>query len=103
MNSGRCGRNPGEVLKTMNLKRKLAIVAVPVVLAIGGAAAVHAATPNPAPPKAAQEAPDPAETTGTETSAAKETPEAPDAPGTAGVGHADPAGDVDHQATGEEK
>jgi len=80
----------------MNFRRKLAIVAVPAVLALGGGAiAVHAATPNPAPPKAAQDAPDPTETPG-----AAETPEAPEAPGTPDVGHADPAGEVDNQSTG---
>lgn len=86
----------------MNFRRKIAIVALPAVLALaGGAIAVHAAsTPNPVPPKAAHDAPDPTEATGTEAQAAAEKPETPEAPGAADVGHADPAGEVDNQSTG---
>jgi hypothetical protein len=88
----------------MTFRRKLAIVAVPAVLALaGGAIAVHAATPNPAPTTSTSDAADPAETTAGQTPASAEKPEAPDAPGTPDVGHADPAGDVNHEATGEEK
>lgn len=88
----------------MNFRRKLAIVAVPAVLVLaGGAVAVHAATPNPAPPRAVQDAADPAEAAGVEKPDAAEKAEAPEAPGTLDVGHADPAGDVNHEATGEEK
>jgi hypothetical protein len=88
----------------MTFRRKLAIVAVPAVLALGGGAiAVHAATPNPAPTTSASDAADPVEATAAETPASAETPEAPEAPGTPNVGHADPAGQVDNQATGEEK
>jgi hypothetical protein len=89
----------------VNLRRKLAIVAVPAVLAIsGGAIAVHAAsTPNPTPQNAAPAAAEPAEATGTETTGTAETPETPEAPGTPDVGHADPAGDVQHEATGNEQ
>jgi hypothetical protein len=84
----------------MNFRRKLAIVAVPAVLALGGGAiAVHAAsTPNPTPRTAAPSAAEPAEAPET-----ADKLEAPEAPGTADVGHADPAGDVNHEATGEEK
>lgn len=86
----------------MNLRRKLAIVAVPAVLALsGGAIAVHAAsTPNPTSQNAAPAAGEPAEAP--ETPGTTETPEAPEAPGTPDVGHADPAGDVQHEATGNE-
>ena len=88
----------------MTFRRKLAIVAVPAVLALaGGAIAVHAATPNPAPTTSASDTADAVEATTAETPAAAEKPEAPEAPGTADVGHADPAGDVNNQATGEEK
>jgi len=88
----------------MSFKRKFAIVAVPAVLALaGGAIAVHAATPNPAPTTSASDTADPAEATTGETPAAPEKPDAPEAPGTTDVGHADPAGDVNHEATGEEK
>jgi hypothetical protein len=88
----------------MTFRRKLAIVAVPAVLALaGGAIAVHAATPNPAPTTSASDAADPVEATGSETAGAAEKPDAPEAHGTAAVGHADPAGDVNHEATGEEK
>ncbi|HEV2035609.1 MAG TPA: hypothetical protein VGU71_15690 [Candidatus Dormibacteraeota bacterium] len=88
----------------MNLRRKLAIVAVPAVLALsGGAIAVHAAsTPNPTSQNAAPKTAEPAETPGAETPGTAETPEAPEAPGTLDVGHADPAGDVQHEATGNE-
>jgi hypothetical protein len=88
----------------MAFKRKFAIVAVPAVLALaGGAVAVHAATPNPAPTTSASDPADPAEATTAETPAAAEKPEAPEAPGTTDAGHADPAGDVNHEASGEEK
>jgi hypothetical protein len=89
----------------MNFRRKIAIVGVPAVLALGGGAiAVHAAsTPNPAPGHAAPSAAEPAEATGAETPATAEKPEAPEAPGTVDVGHADPAGDVNNEATGTEK
>jgi hypothetical protein len=89
----------------MNFRRKIAIVAVPAVLALsGGAIAVHAAsTPNPAPSSAAPSAAEPAEATGAETPGTAEKPEAPEAPGTVDVGHADPTGDVNHEATGDEK
>jgi hypothetical protein len=88
----------------MTFRRKFAILAVPAVLALaGGAIAVHAAMPNRAPTTAASDPSDPVEATSAETPAASEKPEAPEAPGTTGVGHADPAGDVNHEATGEEK
>jgi hypothetical protein len=86
----------------MTFKRKFAIVAVPAVLALGGGAiAVHAAMPNQAPATAASDPSDPVEATTAETPASSEKPEAPEAPGTR-VGHADPAGDLNHEATGEE-
>jgi hypothetical protein len=86
----------------MTVRRKLAIVAVPAVLALaGGAIAVHAATPNPT--TAAADPADPVEATAAETPASAEKPEAAEATGTTEAGHADPAGDVNHEATGEEK
>jgi hypothetical protein len=89
----------------MNFKRKIAIVAVPAVLALGGGAlAVHAAsTPNPTPKSTAPSAAEPAEANGAETQGTAEKPEAPEAPGAADVGHADPAGGVNHEAAGDEK
>jgi hypothetical protein len=88
----------------MSFNRKFAIVAVPAVLALaGGAIAVHAATPNPSPTTAAADTADPVEATTAETPAAAEKLDAPEAPGATDVGHSDPAGDVNHEATGEEK
>jgi hypothetical protein len=88
----------------VNFRRKLAIVAVPAVLALsGGAIAVHAtSTPTPAPQNAAPKAAEPAETPDAETPGTAETAEAPETPGTPDVGHADPAGDVQHEVTGNE-
>jgi hypothetical protein len=90
----------------MNLKRKFAILSVPAILAVGGGAlAVHAAsTPTPSPAKSQPatdaETPDAAEAAGAaEPAGAAETA---DPAGAAGGGHADPAGEVDHQATGNE-
>jgi hypothetical protein len=89
----------------MNFRRRIAIVAVPAVLVLGGGAiAVHAATtPNPTPGNAAPATAEPAEPAGAEAPETAEKPDAPEAPGTVDVGHADPAGDVNHEATGEEK
>jgi hypothetical protein len=89
----------------VNFTRKLAFIAAPAVLAlVGGAMAVHAAiTPNPNPSHAAREAAEPAEATGAEAPETAAKPEATEAPGTVDVGHADLAGDVNHEATGEEK
>lgn len=81
----------------MNLKQRIAIVALPAVLTLSvGALAVHAATPNPAPPTSQAEAPE-AETAGP----AGEVEKA-DAPGDVQSGHADTGDQADHQATGEE-
>jgi hypothetical protein len=89
----------------MNLKRRLAILSVPAVLAMGGGAlAVHAAsTPAPSPATsqpAETEAPDAPEAAGT--AEATGAAEKADPAGAAGAGHADPAGEVDHQAAGNE-
>ena len=85
----------------MNLKRRLAILTVPAVLAIGGGAlAVHAAsTPTPKPPLSQSESTTEAPEAPAGTAAEKETA---DPAGDVQTGHADPAGEVDHQATGEE-
>jgi hypothetical protein len=90
----------------MNLKRKLAILSVPAILAVGGGAlAVHAAsTPTPSPatsqPATDTETPDAAEAAGGAEPAG--VVEQADPAGAAGAGHADPAGEVDHQSTGNE-
>lgn len=86
----------------MQFKRKLAILAVPAVLALaGGAIAVNAAnTPTPTPPSSQKEtANEPAEANQAgEVETANEAGET----GTANqTGHAD-TGEVDHQATGNE-
>lgn len=87
----------------MTLKRRLAILTVPAVLAAGGGAlVVHAASsPTPSPALSHRDS-------------TTEAPEAPEAAQPAGAadaadpaghvqsGHADPAGEVDHQATGQE-
>ncbi|MHB8613477.1 MAG: hypothetical protein ACYDAL_13765 [Candidatus Dormibacteraceae bacterium] len=83
----------------MNLNRKLALLAVPAVLALsGGALAVQAApTPNSPAPES-QAGVEPAETT-----RAAETVDATEVPGAPNVGHADAAGStVDHQYEGNE-
>lgn len=85
----------------MDLKRKLIFLAVPAVLAVGGAGMIvaHAATPTPTP--ATSQAAEPAESANEPTGAA-EAAEAPEAPGAPQVGHADPNGTVDHQYEGQE-
>jgi len=90
----------------MEFKKKLAILAVPAVLAIaGGAVAVNAAnTPTPTPAASQKEAPETpgaAEAPEATTGAAAEV-ETADPAGDVQSGHADPAGEVDHQATGNE-
>jgi hypothetical protein len=101
--------NPYEVSVTMNLKRRFAILAVPAVLAMGGGAlAVHAAsTPTPSP--ASSESESATEAPEAPTNAAPKAPagaagevETADPAGDVQSGHADPPGEVDHQATGEE-
>ena len=107
MNAGQAAGNAVEarylnkVNVNMSLKRRLAILTVPAVLAIGGGAlAVHAASsPTPSPASSHSEG-------------ATEAPEAPagtaaevetaDPAGDLQSGHADPAGEVYHQATGNE-
>ena len=92
---------PKEVIYTMDIKRKLIFLAVPAVLAVGGAGMVvaHAATPTPSPGTA--QAAEPAESA-TEPTGAAEATEAPEAPGAPQVGHADPNGTADHQFEGQE-
>lgn len=90
----------------MDWKRRVALLAVPAVLAIGGGAlVVHAATPPPTPPKSQAAEPaevaDPVEAAGA--AGAAEAPEAPEAPGAPEVGRADPAGaNTDNQFEGEQ-
>lgn len=87
----------------MSLKRRLAILAVPAVLAAGGGAlVVHAASsPTPSPAlshsDSSSEAPEAPETAQPAGAA-----EAADPAGDVQSGHADPAGEVDHQSTGQE-
>jgi hypothetical protein len=88
----------------MNLKQKIALVAIPAVLALGGGAlAVQASSGHPTAvaPAAVQTATDPTEPAG-----AAEAAEAPEAPGAPEVGHADAAGaagaEVDNQFDGEQ-
>jgi len=84
----------------MNWKRKLALVAVPAVLALGGGALVVQAAPTSPSPTS------PASQTGTEpaeTSVGAEKVDAIEAPGGPDVGHADaPGANVDHQFEGNE-
>jgi hypothetical protein len=84
----------------MQFKRKFVILAVPAVLALtGGAVAVNAATtPTPSPASSQKEAPEAPEAPDTTASAA----EPADPAGDVQAGHSDPAGEVDHQATGNE-
>ena len=98
--------NPMEVGdRKMQLKRKLAILAVPAVLALGGGAiAVNAAntpTPTPTPASSQKEAPEAPEAPETAAGTAAEV-ETADAAGDVESGHSDPAGEVDHQANGTE-
>jgi hypothetical protein len=96
--------NPIEVGdRKMQLKRKLAILAVPAVLALGGGAiAVNAAnTPTPTPASSQKEAPEAPEAPETAAGTAAEV-ETADAAGDVQSGHSDPAGEVDHQANGTE-
>ena len=88
----------------MNLRQKVALVAIPAVLAVGGGAlAVQASSSHPttAAPAAVQTATDPTEPTG-----AAEAAEAPEAPGTPDIGNADAPGtagaEVDNQFDGEQ-
>jgi hypothetical protein len=90
----------------MSLKSRLAILSVPAILAVGGGAvAVHAAsTPTPS-PAVSQTGADTEKPDATEPAGAAETPgaaEQADPAGAQGTGHADPAGEVDHQASGNE-
>ena len=90
----------------MEWKRKLIIMAVPAALAVGGGAmvAAHAATPNPPAAPNASQTTEPAESP-TESGATTETTDPAEPAGTtqgAGSGHADPAGQVDHQFDGQE-
>ena len=82
----------------MNWKQKLIVLAVPATLAVAGGSfiAAHAATPGPTPntPKATQST-EPATEPATE-------PTTPEPAGTTQSGHADPAGQVDHQFDGQE-
>jgi hypothetical protein len=90
----------------MNLKSRLAILSVPAILAVGGGAvAVHASSTPPPLPAASQTGADTEKPDATEPAAAAEAtgaPEQADPAGAQGTGHADPAGEVDHQATGNE-
>src|ERR1700682_3954610 len=96
----------------MNLKRRFAILSVPAILAVGGGAiAVHAASSPTPSPATSQPATDTEKPDATEAAGAAEpvdaveaagTTETADPAGAAGTGHADPAGEVDHQATGNE-
>jgi hypothetical protein len=82
-----------------NWKTRLAILAVPAALAVGGGAVVaHAAAPSPAPPSSSPAASD------TSTEAPDTSPEPAEAnePGQPGGGHADQAGQGDHQWDGVE-
>jgi len=84
----------------MNWKRKLALVAVPAVLALGGGALAVQASSTPSGPStpASQTGAEPSEMTG-----AAEKVDATEAPGAPDVGHADAAGaNVDHQFEGNE-
>ena len=96
----------------MDWKRRLIILAVPATLAVAGGAMVvaHAAN-SPTPPPAQSQTTDPAEpadTTGTadpaEATGTTETADPAEPAGAAGTqsGHADPAGNVDHQFDGQE-
>jgi hypothetical protein len=88
-----------------DFKRKLAVIVVPAVLAVGATGVIaHAATtPSPAQaatapgatPSAATEGPDTAAETATETVDANE-------PSLPGGGHSDSAGQADHQFDGTE-
>ena len=86
----------------MNFKRKLAILAVPSILAVaGGAIAVHAAnTPGPSTPSSANESA--TENQAEDTVTTSGTAEAADPAGDVQSGHADTGDQVDHQATGNE-
>jgi hypothetical protein len=77
----------------LNWKRRLALLAVPAVLAIGGGSVIaHAAsTPSAAPPAAAAEQPE----TATEQAEANE-------PAEPGGGHTDAGDQTDHQFNGVE-
>lgn len=92
----------------MDLKRRLAILAVPPILAVGGAslAAVHAATPTPTPSSSSKQTAEPAENENETTGSAEanDPAEAPGTPGAAEVGHADNPNDpnADHQFEGQE-
>lgn len=80
----------------MNLKQRFAIVAVPAIVAlgVGGALAVHAATPAPPAPANSQ-----SEGAETETGGGVEKA---DAPGDVQSGHNDTGDQADHQFDGEE-
>jgi hypothetical protein len=93
-------------------KRKLVVIAVPAVLAIGGTAVIaHAAGPvggspttllaatSPSPAAAAPESATEAPETAAEKAAEAAEPNEPSLPG---GGHADPAGQADHQFEGVE-
>jgi hypothetical protein len=85
----------------MNFKRKLAILTVPAVLAVGGGAlAVHAAsTPSPSPASSQKEsATEPADKPEATSATDPVEPAGTDGPS----GHADAGDQVDHQSTGNE-
>lgn len=89
----------------MNFKRKLAILAVPAILAVaGGAIAVHAATtPGPSNPSAANESAIENQAGEVETAnQAGEVEQANETGAQGQSGHADTGDQVDHQATGNE-
>ncbi len=89
----------------MNWKQKLIVLAVPATLAVAGGSliAAHAATPGatPSTPKATQPAEPATEPADTTTEPATE-PTTPEPSGNGQSGHADPAGQVDHQFDGQE-
>ncbi len=94
----------------MDVKRKLIVLAVPALLASGGASlvAVHAATPNPSPsgtqaPSGSTQTAEPAESAAEPAGTADPAEPAGTATG-ASVGHADNPNDpnADHQFDGQE-